>query len=242
MKKAYKSETRDYAIYLYEQRGWGYTKIAKELGCSTTTVRRWVQPEYDAHQRRTSLARKQKIRGTCELCGGETKYNGHVGNSSASRICASCSRKNQRYWTRERIIEAIQRWTREHGRTPTSTDWIHRGEHHPSATAIYSHPESALFPSWNEALRAAGVKLNRPKGSPGPGKYWWPRDEARVLWEQGWSAKAIADKYGVTANAIYQVFGDRNKRTDLRPKALGKRTREERIADLRKALENQLDG
>lgn len=239
----YKPETRDYAIYLYQQRGWGYTRISKELGCSTTTVRRWVQPWYDEAQRQASRIRKQKMVGVCEECGGETKYNGHKNRySSTSRICARCARANQRYWTREKIIEAIQRWTREHGKAPTSTQWKHRGEYWPSATAIYSHPESAIFSSWNEALRAAGVKLNRPKGSPGPGRHWWPREEARVLWEQGWSAEQIAAKYGVTANAIANVFGYRTTRADRRPKALGKRTREQRIADLQKALANQVDG
>ena len=240
MKKPYKLDTREYAIYLYTERGWGYTRIGNELGCASTTVRRWVNPEYDEAQRKASLARKKKMTGICEVCGGKTKYNGHGGNNSVSRICATCSRANQRYWTREKIIEAIQRWTREHdGVPPTSMQWMHRGEYWPSATAIYSDRERAVFPSWNEALRAAGVPLHRPKGAPGPGKHWWPRDEARVLYDQGWTLQQIADKYGVTDSAIGHVFGYRNSHGPRRPKALGKRTREQRIDDLRKALENQ---
>lgn len=97
-------------------------------------------------------------------------------------------KKDEPYWTQERIIEAIQAWTRKHGAPPTTTDWYRATEDHPSFSTLY-RSSGGRFESWAEAMGAAGYEVGR----------------------------------GISP----------------RPRKLPKRTREQRIADLHKALEDQ---
>ncbi len=86
--------------------------------------RRAADPAYAERCRETSRLAKQRRRGKCKVCGGETRYNG-VGVNGASDICASCSHEKQheeRKWTRERIIRAFQRFQAATGRTPRVSD------------------------------------------------------------------------------------------------------------------------
>jgi hypothetical protein len=74
-------------------------------------------------------------------------------SSSNGRTAAqSWSRKAK---TREEVIEAIQRFAREHGRPPSRADFIGR-------TDEYVSPQTAdrLFGSWSDAIVAAG--FDRP--------------------------------------------------------------------------------
>jgi Homing endonuclease associated repeat len=65
--------------------------------------------------------------------------------------CPICGRAVP-YWTRERIIAAIQRWHREYGYPPKNTDWQPRSTSwHPTISMV-----RAVFGSWNAALVAAG--------------------------------------------------------------------------------------
>ncbi len=86
--------------------------------------RRAADPAYAERCREQSRLAKQRRRGKCNVCGGETRYNG-VGVNGASDICASCSREKQheeRKWTPERIIRAFQRFQAETGRPPRASD------------------------------------------------------------------------------------------------------------------------
>lgn len=61
-------------------------------------------------------------------------------------------------WTRDALIAAIQRWDREHGRPPRSTDWLRSGgPNHPAFGAVCLE-----FGTWNEGITAAGfVPISR---------------------------------------------------------------------------------
>lgn len=62
------------------------------------------------------------------------------------------------YWTRERIIAALQAWAQEHGRTPAKIgDWRHATPDHPAAITV-----DVRFGSWNNAILEAGLPPNRP--------------------------------------------------------------------------------
>lgn len=105
-------------------------------------------------------ARKDSYAGVCVGCGGPT--SGNDGPNRPPERCASCSWEHQhaqKFWTRERIIEAIRRWAAEHdGRPPRATDWQYRdlrGDGYPPATSVYNDTH-APFNSWGEAIEAAG--------------------------------------------------------------------------------------
>lgn len=223
MAQPYPPEMRERAIEL-KALGWGRHKIAHELGVSPTTVVRWTDPVYYERQRRASLERKLARKVPCPECGKLIWYT--------STRCASCQGKlvrAQRYWTRERIIEAIQEWARVHGRRPVSGDWQRAGEGHPSASGIYGTRDPE-FSSWSEALRAAG--FTAPTGV-GRGNSRWTNEQALALREAGLSDAEIGRRLGVTAQAISMRIGARNPK----PKPVKrKRSREQRIADLNKAL------
>jgi hypothetical protein len=62
-------------------------------------------------------------------------------------------------WTKERIIDALQRWHAQHGRVPTSNEWGTHGSGrrwNPDAEYPTVNPVLRQFGSWNAALSAAG--------------------------------------------------------------------------------------
>jgi len=75
---------------LYVPRVFGYKAVARELGISVTSVRRYVDDNF--HQRMLADSREAKKRrtGVCERCGGETRYNGRTTNGP-SPICDTCA-------------------------------------------------------------------------------------------------------------------------------------------------------
>jgi hypothetical protein len=69
---------------------FGSKQVAKELGISHKTVLRYASQEAREADRAASRAYKQRTTGTCERCGGETRYNGRSVNGP-SRICSACA-------------------------------------------------------------------------------------------------------------------------------------------------------
>jgi hypothetical protein len=65
---------------------------------------------------------------------------------------ASASRE----WDEEQIISALCAFHREHGRAPMVEEWIKASAAHPVPRTV-----EARFGSWNAALRAAGLPLNK---------------------------------------------------------------------------------
>lgn len=142
--------------------GLGYKRIAKRLGVSATTVRRLLDSDYAERMRVQSREAKRRRTGVCKTCGGVTRYGG--GKVPVSEECAECVRRRQheeRYWTRERIVECIQRFAREHGRPPVSSEWLY-GDHGANGDG-YPYCSTVLqeFGSWADAIEQAGFPRPR---------------------------------------------------------------------------------
>lgn len=125
MAVAIATDVRDQAVAL-RQTGLGYKTVARKVGISPSTVRRFTDAEYAERQRRLSREAKRRRTGICVDCGGLTRYNGTNGQDVSKR-CASCQIAYQiehRAWTEETVVLAIQRFAAENGRPPTATEWI----------------------------------------------------------------------------------------------------------------------
>jgi hypothetical protein len=85
-------ETERRARELYVPGVFGMKRVARELGISTSSVRRYVRP--DRKQRDLMLSReaKRKRRGVCVDCGAVTLYNGRTVAGPSLR-CHSCAAK-----------------------------------------------------------------------------------------------------------------------------------------------------
>ena len=94
--------------------------------------------------------------------------DGHPVSDTASRcfgswvnFIAACGlepRERATVWTRAAIIDALQRWAAEHGRTPAKTrDWKCGTADHPASLTV-----DRAFGSWNAAIVAAGLAPNLP--------------------------------------------------------------------------------
>lgn len=107
--------------------------------------------------------RRTRYQGVCIDCGGPT--DGSNGFAAAPERCELCYRITTKVWTREAVIEAIQRFAVEHDRPPYSSDWNHRGrgQGYPSAGCVYysTGNRSAPFATWADAIEAAGFPRPR---------------------------------------------------------------------------------
>jgi len=67
----------------------------------------------------------------------------------------------RRAWEKAEIIDAIQRWRREYGEPPTSTEWARHIEGYPTTSTV-----KARFGSWANAIEAAGFPRPTRGGVP----------------------------------------------------------------------------
>jgi hypothetical protein len=166
-----RDEQKERALAL-KKGGLGPTMISEQLGVAKSTVIRWINPEYAARQNAASAAAKRKRTGVCKSCGGVTRYNGRAGNEAVSEICAACDairRYEERYWTKERIIEQIHRFVRENGRLPAAREWL-KGKHGIGGDGYpYVNVVQREFGSWAEGIEQAGF--------PRPTSGYYFRDE-----------------------------------------------------------------
>lgn len=128
----------------------------------------------------------------------------------------------RKLWSKDDIILAMWEWDEKHGQQPGWADWLKAAPEHPSSVTV-----NKLFGSWNKAILEAGF-------TPYEASVIWVFDEdvARKLRREGITDADIGRQLGVPANAIGRRLGPRP-----RPKPVGKkRTREQRIADLKEAL------
>lgn len=132
--------------------------------------------------------RKDSYHGVCEGCGAAT--TGSDGREAAPSLCWDCSHGRQtaeRKWSRENVIDAIQRFAAANGRPPTATEWI-RGDPangYPPRSAVYRSTghrsnSSAPFAKWADAIEAAGFPRPRTGHYQRPAKAR-PRRQTRHL-------------------------------------------------------------
>lgn len=206
------SELQEQAREMYVRGIVGYKRVAKRLGVSDSTVRRWLDPEYAEHQRVLSREAKRRRVGVCSDCGGETRYGGR--RAPVSRICFRCSEKRaraSRVWTREAVIAAIQRWAERHGRPPTASDWIRAGDDHPAMSNVYRTTSRTArnnpFASWADAIEAAGFERPETGGRYRERPWLWKFDHAEALrlLGEGLSGAAVARRLGVSSNTISRL-------------------------------------
>lgn len=97
--------------------GLSYAEVAQRAGVAKSTLYRWLNPSYAEWDRRLSRQAKERRRRSCEDCGAQMAYD------NARGICHSCLMAAKTADTRERILDAFQRWERLYGSPPVSTDW-----------------------------------------------------------------------------------------------------------------------
>ncbi len=162
---AEKKHKRRKALSLYEPGVTSYRSLARKLNVSESTIRRWVDPVSREKHLASSRRAKQARTGICADCGGPTRYNGHSRKEPLSFRCAAChlARHNspealaeRTVWSREKIIEAIQRWGAEHDDSPRTTDF-NGAPDYPSLTTVIKY-----FGTWNNAIEAAGFEPRLP--------------------------------------------------------------------------------
>lgn len=73
----------------------------------------------------------------------------------------------QRWWTRDRVAEAIRRWEAQTGRSPTVSDWTPTGASADSrerfAAGGWPHAQTVreVYGTFSRGVRAAGSKPGR---------------------------------------------------------------------------------
>lgn len=138
----------------------------------------------------------------------------------------------RRKWSKDDILYAMLEWEEKNGEPPKWNDWMIAGEDHPVSMTVRKH-----FGSWNNAMAAAGFTPRDPHANVPPSGIppkMTPeiKKKANHLRRQGIPDYAIAERLGISRSTIQRHLGHRPK-----PKpVLIKRTREQRIADLRRAL------
>lgn len=117
----------------------------------------------------------------CVDCGTTINTDGRV--KDAAERCVQCAAiaagAERKVWTREAIVDAIQRWAALYGEPPRTTNWNPTkaneiGKRH--LAAVYRAREAGEWPShnavfrafgsWNAAVEAAGFK-SRPANHAG---------------------------------------------------------------------------
>lgn len=151
-RRVLRREHVELAHQLREQ-GLQRKEIAARLGITIHAVHDYLH-DPDGSKKRARIEGYGK-RHPCVDCGAPT--SGAAGLTRTAQRCSSCRKRVERegrFWTRERIIEAIQRWARtHHGMPPFSTEWNSkgRGSGYPPTTTVL-----ARFGSWAAAVEAAG--------------------------------------------------------------------------------------
>lgn len=134
--------------------------------------------------------RKSQYGSTCIDCGAPT--DGSNGRERAPERCMECLT-----WTEEKVIEVLQAWAAEHGRSPRLAD-CRPGE--PGYGVLPNTSGRGCirrhFGSWNKALAAAGLGVNQDKSDE-------TFEAMRAAIVAGEPTKAVARRFGVSSNAVH---------------------------------------
>lgn len=146
------------------RKGLNGLEIAELLGLGKSTIYQRLSDPTDEKNHNRKL---NNHGGTCENCGGRTSY-GKAGEGPC-RFCHECQGKGYAFWTKEKLIEAIQRWARLYGKPPSASEWNSALRPHPD----YSSGDwpawntvAYYFGSWSAGIEAAGFEPHRMGGHP----------------------------------------------------------------------------
>jgi AcrR family transcriptional regulator len=152
------------AVHYREAEGLSIAQIADRLGRSPATVKAYFYDPTGAKAR----AVKARYQGVCRGCGAYTQPRNGKGDAYA--YCKACHPGAiERRWTRERVLDALLRWSTRYGRLPSSYDWsrtharrrggealerLSAGDW-PSASVV-----TAVYGSWKAARAAAAGQMS----------------------------------------------------------------------------------
>lgn len=130
--------------------------LEREIAAQTGLSRSYVNALLNDPNGDNDKSRKDRYRGVCESCGART--DGSNGRALAPKLCISCStaeQHEQRHWTQERIVEALQQVAHQTGVQPAAQEFLY-GMH----PGFQSVPSMAIreFGTWREAMKAAGFE------------------------------------------------------------------------------------
>lgn len=165
---------------LRDDEGLLLREIAERLGIAISTV----QDYYTDPDGSKARARKAKNHGVCIDCGAETRNSGSA--KYVPERCRACfDARPKKYWTRERIIEAICEWVAEYGEPPTAMQWSPSQARRAGLGWMAERWESGEWPvlttvqkafgSWNAGIAAAGFT---PRGIGVRGGGWYRPEQA----------------------------------------------------------------
>lgn len=197
-------------VVLLRSQGLKYREIADRTGLSKSYIGDLVHDGTG----KDSRDRKLRLYGRpCQSCGKQTNPGGR--NAGFTHKCAGCIKREQRERVHSEILAAMQEWNRLYGRPPRSYEWsprnaerlgkpevaaLHRAGNWPHATTV-----QAVFGSWNNALREAGLTPSKHGGN-NHGPYSVTEDDrtktARLHRELG--VVGAAQALGITPGGVYQ--------------------------------------
>lgn len=125
-------------------------EIVAIVGVPKSTVTRWVTPSFEERQRKLARKRKYSKGKLCKRCRRKISNN-----ATLCRKCVALKQHENRPWTREKVIAALQLWAADNGRAPVHREWSRSGPGHPATSSILRGPYP-LFGSWSELLIEAG--------------------------------------------------------------------------------------
>lgn len=138
-------------------------KTAARIGVLLGVSRSYAAELYSDPDGAKVRARKASYGGTCVDCGKRT--DGSNGRAAAAERCRPCYSATTKVWTRDKVLDAIHRFARAHGRPPVAADWNHpgRGDGYPTSGCVYrtTGNTTAPFQRWADAIEAAGFPRPR---------------------------------------------------------------------------------
>lgn len=87
------------------------------------------------------------------------RTGGRQRGSSQTVTDIRAPRSGRRYWTPERIVSSMQRWSDEHGSPPSCKKWAKSGAYWPRHTTVINR-----MGTWNTAIEAAGLPARKQQG------------------------------------------------------------------------------
>lgn len=138
----------------------------------------------------------------------------------------------RRVWTRQSIIEAIQRWNAQYGAPPTAMDWNTAQARREGRLDLvqrwgegnwphYGSVTNTRFDSWNAAIRAAGLTPRGPGERGGcPPLAEGEQTRARMLYGAGYGVRTIARDLDLSLYRVEQFLRSNGLRRTQREAVL----------------------